>query len=146
MQYRSPQGVKYRSLPDTDAVKSARAALDANPRSITRIIDLGVAQSCARQFREAIATFTRGLEIEPNNARRRPRQRDLRSVVPPRRRPVPARRLCRSGRLVRQDSADRAGRRRTGGFHGLVVDVAQPSLAWRGSDGDARSAGRIRSL
>jgi tetratricopeptide (TPR) repeat protein len=29
---------------------------------------LGVAQSGARQFREAIATFTRGLEVEPNNA------------------------------------------------------------------------------
>ena len=68
MQYRSPEGVEYRSLPDTDAVKSARVALDANPKNITRIIDLGVAQSGARQFREAIATFTRGLEIEPNNA------------------------------------------------------------------------------
>ena len=67
-QYRSPEGVEYRSLPDTDAVKSARAALDANPKNIARIIDLGVAQSGARQFREAIATFTRGLEIEPNNA------------------------------------------------------------------------------
>jgi tetratricopeptide (TPR) repeat protein len=64
VQYRSPEGVEYRSLPDTDAVKSARAALDADPRNITRIIDLGVAQSGARQFREAIATFTRGLEIE----------------------------------------------------------------------------------
>ena len=49
-----------RLLPDTDAVTSARAALDANPRNITRIIDLGVAQSGAWQFREAIATFTRG--------------------------------------------------------------------------------------
>lgn len=68
VQYRSPEGVEYRSLPDTDAVKSARAALEANPNNITRIIDLGVAQSGARQFREAIATFTRGLEIEPNNA------------------------------------------------------------------------------
>ena len=68
LQYRSPEGVEYRSLPDTDAVKSARAALDADPKSITRIIDLGVAQSGARQFREAIATFTRGLEIEPANA------------------------------------------------------------------------------
>ena len=68
VQYRSPEGVEYRSLPDTDAVKSARAALEANPRNIARIIDLGVAQSGARQFREAIATFTRGLEIEPNNA------------------------------------------------------------------------------
>jgi tetratricopeptide (TPR) repeat protein len=68
VQYRSPEGVEYRSLPDTDAVKSARAAVEANPRNIARIIDLGVAQSGARQFREAIATFTRGLEIEPNNA------------------------------------------------------------------------------
>jgi tetratricopeptide (TPR) repeat protein len=68
VQYRSPAGVEYRSLPDTDAVKAARAALDKNPKSIPLIIDLGVAQSGARQFREAIATFTRGLEIEPNNA------------------------------------------------------------------------------
>src|SRR6476646_8105034 len=63
VQYRSPEGVEYRSLPDTDAVKTARAALEANPRNIARIIDLGVAQSGARQFREAIAPFTRGLEI-----------------------------------------------------------------------------------
>ena len=63
VQYRSPEGVDYRSLPDTDAVKSARAALEADPRNITRIIDLGVAQSGARQFREAIATFAPGLEI-----------------------------------------------------------------------------------
>ena len=68
VQYRSPAGVEYRSLPDTDAVKAARVALEANPKNIARIIDLGVAQSGARQFREAIATFTRGLEIEPNNA------------------------------------------------------------------------------
>ena len=68
VQYRSPEGVEYRSLPDTDAVKAARAALESDPKSIARIIDLGVAQSGARQFREAIATFTRGLEIEPNNA------------------------------------------------------------------------------
>ena len=68
VQYRSPEGVEYRSLADTDAVKSARAALEADPKSVARHIDLGVAQSGARQFREAIATFTRGLEIEPNNA------------------------------------------------------------------------------
>jgi tetratricopeptide (TPR) repeat protein len=68
VQYRSPEGAEYRSLPDTDAIKSARAALEADPRNIARIIDLGVAQSGARQFREAIATFTRGLEIEPANA------------------------------------------------------------------------------
>ncbi len=68
VQYRSPEGVEYRSLPDTDAVKTARTALDADPKNIAHIIDLGVAQSGARQFREAIATFTKGLEIEPNNA------------------------------------------------------------------------------
>jgi tetratricopeptide (TPR) repeat protein len=68
VQYRSPEGVEYRSLPDTDAVRTARAALAAEPKNIARIIDLGVAQSGARQFREAIATFTRGLEIEPDNA------------------------------------------------------------------------------
>ena len=68
VQYRSPAGVEYRSLPDTEAVTNAQAALAADPRSVARIIDLGVAQSGARQFREAIATFTRGLDIEPNNA------------------------------------------------------------------------------
>lgn len=68
LQYRSPAGVEYRALPDTDAIKTARAALAAEPGNITRIIELGVAESGARQFREAIATFTRGLEIEPNNA------------------------------------------------------------------------------
>jgi len=68
VQYRSPAGVEYRSLPDTDAVKNARTALEADPKNIARIIDLGVAQSGARQFREAIATFTRGLDLEPKNA------------------------------------------------------------------------------
>src|SRR5258705_226503 len=63
VQYRSPEGVEYRSLPDNDAVKSARAALEANPRNIARIIDLGVAQSGARQFREAITTYTRRLQL-----------------------------------------------------------------------------------
>ena len=68
VQYRSAAGVEYRSLPDTDAIKTARAALATDPKNVARIIDLGVAQSGARQFREAIETFTRGLEIEPNNA------------------------------------------------------------------------------
>src|SRR5687767_9398809 len=68
VQYRSPAGVEYRSLADTDAIRTARAALAADPRNIARIIELGIAESGARQFREAIATFTRGLVIEPNNA------------------------------------------------------------------------------
>lgn len=68
VQYRSPEGIEYRSLPETDAIRSARAALAADPRNIARVIDLGVAESGARQFREAIITFTRGLEIDPNHA------------------------------------------------------------------------------
>ena len=68
VQYKSPAGIEYRSLPETDAIKTGRTALAAEPKNVARFIDLGVAQSGARQFREAIETFTRGLEIEPNNA------------------------------------------------------------------------------
>lgn len=68
VQYRSPAGVEYRSQRDTGAIARAESALVADPRNIQRIIQLGVAQSGARQFREAIATFNRGLAIEPDNA------------------------------------------------------------------------------
>lgn len=68
VQYRSPAGVEYRSQADTGPIARAEAALRADPRNVDRIIALGVAQSGARQFREAIATFTRGLEIAPGNA------------------------------------------------------------------------------
>lgn len=63
VQYRSPAGVEYRSLPDTGAIARAERELAADPRSVERIIALGLAQSGARQFREAIATFTRGLAL-----------------------------------------------------------------------------------
>ena len=66
-QYRSPAGVSYYSLVDTGAIARAESALAAEPRNVARIIQLGAAQSGARQFREAIQTFTRGLAIEPNN-------------------------------------------------------------------------------
>ena len=68
LQYKSPEGVEYRALEDTDALKAARTAAAADPRNIAKLIDLGVAESGTRQYREAIATFTRGLEIEPDNA------------------------------------------------------------------------------
>ena len=67
VQYRSPAGVAYYSLPDTGAVARARSALAAEPRNVERIIQLGVAQSGVRQFREAIRTFTDGLAIAPND-------------------------------------------------------------------------------
>jgi tetratricopeptide (TPR) repeat protein len=68
VQYRSPAGVEYRSQIDTGAIARAESALAADPRNVDLIIQLGTAQSGARQFREAIATFTRGLTIAPDNA------------------------------------------------------------------------------
>ena len=67
VQYRSPAGVEYRSQPDTGPIARAQAALTADPKNVQRYIDLGVAQSGARQFREAIQTFTRGMAVAPND-------------------------------------------------------------------------------
>src|SRR5688500_6487990 len=67
VQYRSPAGVEYRSLPDTGAIARAEAALAADPRNVQRFIELGIAQSGARQFRQAIETFTRGLATAPDH-------------------------------------------------------------------------------
>src|SRR5438034_71191 len=68
IQYRSAAGVEYRSQRDTGAIARAESALAADPRNVELIIQLGLAQSGARQFREAIETFTRGLTIAPNDA------------------------------------------------------------------------------
>lgn len=68
LQYRAPNGVEYFSAVDTGVVRRAQAALAVEPRNVQRFIDLGVAQSGVRQFREAIETFSRGLEIAPNEA------------------------------------------------------------------------------
>ena len=68
VQYRSAAGVEYRSQRDTGAIARAESALAANPKNVDLIIQLGVAQSGVRQYREAIMTFTRGLAIAPQNA------------------------------------------------------------------------------
>lgn len=68
VQYRSPADVEYRSLPDTGPVARATQALAADPRNIDKIIALGTAQAGARQMREAIETFSRGLAAYPDNA------------------------------------------------------------------------------
>lgn len=62
VQYKAPSGIEYRALADTGPIARAEAALSADPRNVDRFITLAVAQSGARQFREAIATLTRGLE------------------------------------------------------------------------------------
>ena len=68
VQYKSPAGIEYRSQPDTGPIARAEAALKADPKNVDRFIQLGVAQSGARQFREAIKTFTSGMAVAPNNA------------------------------------------------------------------------------
>jgi tetratricopeptide (TPR) repeat protein len=68
VQYRSPSGVEYRAQRDTGAIARAEQALAGDPRNVELIIALGAAQAGARQFREAIRTYTRGLESAPNNA------------------------------------------------------------------------------
>ena len=66
-EYRSPAGVVYRSQPDTGPVARAQAASDADPRNVALLVQLGVAQSGVRQFREAIQTFSRGIALAPND-------------------------------------------------------------------------------
>ncbi len=67
VQYRSPSRAEYRAQRDTGPIARAQAALDADPRNVQKFIALAVSQSGARQFREAIATLTRGLVVAPND-------------------------------------------------------------------------------
>lgn len=67
VQYRQA-GTEYRAQADTGAIARALATSAAEPKSIPLLLAVGIAQSGARQFREAIETFTRGIAIEPNNA------------------------------------------------------------------------------
>jgi tetratricopeptide (TPR) repeat protein len=68
VQYRSPAGVEYKALTDTGAVARADSALAADPDNVDRILELGLAWSGIRGYREAIETFSRGIAIEPDNA------------------------------------------------------------------------------
>jgi tetratricopeptide (TPR) repeat protein len=67
-QYRSPAGVEYRAQADTGAIARAQAASAADSANVDLLIRLGIAQSGARQFREAIETFSRGIARHPRNA------------------------------------------------------------------------------
>jgi tetratricopeptide (TPR) repeat protein len=66
-EYRSPAGVTYVSQPDTGGVARAESTLAAAPRDVGLIIKLGLAQSAIRRYREAIATFSRGIAIAPDS-------------------------------------------------------------------------------
>ena len=69
VEYRSAAGVVFRSEPDTGPIARATRALAADPRSVEGLLALGLAQAGAREYHEAIGTFTRGLAIAPNDAR-----------------------------------------------------------------------------
>ncbi len=67
-EYVSPSGERYYAQPDTGPVARAESALALAPRDPERILRLERAQAAARQFREAIATLTRGIAANPRNA------------------------------------------------------------------------------
>lgn len=65
----SPLGEKFYSQPDEKGlVAEAEKKLAADPRNIELIIALGRAQATVWRFRDAIAAYTRGIEMDPNNA------------------------------------------------------------------------------
>lgn len=68
VEYRSARGVVFRAQADTGGVARAARALAADPRNPARYLDLGLAQAAVRQYQEAVATFTRGLALAPNDA------------------------------------------------------------------------------
>ena len=68
VQYKSANGVEYRSQKDTGAVARAEKALAANPKDVNLIIALGTAQAGVRDMRGAVQTFTKGIAVAPNNA------------------------------------------------------------------------------
>lgn len=67
VQYRSLGGVEFKSAPDTGAVARAQTALAADPKNVDKIITLGLAQAAVKEYKEAIATFTRGIKLAPRN-------------------------------------------------------------------------------
>jgi tetratricopeptide (TPR) repeat protein len=61
-------GRRLYALPDDPSVIDARKALAAEPKNVERVLALSRAEANRRQYREAVATSTRGLEFAPNNA------------------------------------------------------------------------------
>ncbi|MDB4913825.1 MAG: tol-pal system protein YbgF [Gemmatimonadetes bacterium] len=67
VQYHSRAGVDFTAAPDTGAVARATNDLAADPKNVDKIITLGLAQSAVKQYKEAIATFSRGIALAPRN-------------------------------------------------------------------------------
>jgi tetratricopeptide (TPR) repeat protein len=68
LQYTAPNGAAYYSQRDTGRIARAESLAVREPGQVGRLIELGLAQASMWQYREAIATYTRALAIEPENA------------------------------------------------------------------------------
>ncbi len=65
----TPLGAKFYSQPDDkNTIAEAEKKLAADPKNIDLIIALGRAQAQVWRYRDAINTYTRGIEIDPRNA------------------------------------------------------------------------------
>ena len=61
-------GRKLYALPDDQPVLDARKSLAADPKSVTKVLQLAHAQAARRQYQEAVTTATAGLAFAPDNA------------------------------------------------------------------------------
>ncbi|MBX3279056.1 MAG: tetratricopeptide repeat protein [Acidobacteria bacterium] len=59
----------YAQADEKGEIPAAAAKLAADPKNMDLLIALGRAQANAWRYRDAIATYTRGIEIAPNDAR-----------------------------------------------------------------------------
>ena len=64
----SALGRKLYALPDNPAIAEARASLAKDPKNVSLVLQLSKAQAGQRQYREAVATCTRGLAFAPSDA------------------------------------------------------------------------------
>jgi tetratricopeptide (TPR) repeat protein len=68
-EYISPAGVKFYAQKDEkNVVAEAEKKLAAEPKNVDLLIALGRAQASVWRYRDAIATYTRGIEVAPQNA------------------------------------------------------------------------------
>jgi tetratricopeptide (TPR) repeat protein len=63
----SPLGQPLYALSDDKALTDAKAALDADPKNVEKVLALAKAQAARRQYKEAVATATAGLAFAPGN-------------------------------------------------------------------------------
>ena len=63
----SKLGRKLYALPDAAAITEARKKLAADPKNPKLVLALSLAEANRKQYREAIATDTKGLASSPNN-------------------------------------------------------------------------------